>query len=42
MRHFDKAKTDAYVRISIGTFEDMQTLIEKTEKILKTARSDAF
>ncbi len=42
VRHFDKAKTDAYVRISIGTFEDMQTLIEKTEKILKTARSDAF
>ena len=37
VRHFDKPRIDGYVRISIGTLEDMQTLISKTEEILRNA-----
>lgn len=37
VRHFDKPRIDGYVRISIGTLKDMQTLISKTEEILRNA-----
>ena len=35
VRHFSSAKICDFNRISIGTFEDMKTLIEVTKKILE-------
>ncbi len=38
VRHFNKDRIKDYVRITIGTDKEMQTLIEKTDKILKECR----
>lgn len=37
VRHFDKPRIDDYLRITVGTREQMDILLEKTEEILKEA-----
>ena len=39
VRHFKTRRTAPFVRISIGTMEDMQALIDRTQQILKEAQA---
>ena len=38
VRHFDKARISDYVRITVGTLEEMQTLITKIGEILEETK----
>ena len=38
VRHFDKARISDYIRITVGTFEEMQALVTKIGEILEEAK----
>ena len=38
VRHFDKARISDYVRITVGTLEEMQTLVAKISDILEEVK----
>ena len=38
VRHFDKARISDYVRITVGTLEEMKILVAKISEILEEAK----
>ena len=39
VRHFNKPRIDGYVRVTIGTREQMELFLRETESILKEAEA---